>query len=58
MIVAFLLLISCELAGEVVREAFNLPIPGGCGQKEHPDHSKSNLVVLADCEPTSALGTF
>jgi holin-like protein len=28
MIVAFLLLISCELAGEVVREAFNLPIPG------------------------------
>ena len=28
MIVAFLLLISCELAGEVVREAFDLPIPG------------------------------
>jgi holin-like protein len=28
MIVAFLLLISCELAGEVVRQAFNLPIPG------------------------------
>ena len=28
MIVAFLLLISCELAGEVVRETLNLPIPG------------------------------
>jgi holin-like protein len=28
MILAFLLLISCELAGEVAREAFNLPIPG------------------------------
>lgn len=28
MIVAFLLLISCELAGEVARQAFNLPIPG------------------------------
>ena len=28
MIVAFLLLISCELVGEVTRQAFNLPIPG------------------------------
>ena len=28
MIAAFLLLISCELAGEIVRGAFDLPIPG------------------------------
>jgi len=28
MIVAFLLLIACELIGELVREAFNLPVPG------------------------------
>ena len=28
MIAAFLVLIACELVGEVVREAFSLPIPG------------------------------
>jgi putative effector of murein hydrolase LrgA (UPF0299 family) len=28
MIAAFLVLIACELVGEIVREAFSLPIPG------------------------------